>query len=242
MKFLKKIKSTLASFLTIILLAPMVLSSCSGDAENIANDDGNTAEYKKIEVKYDYQIDEMKRDYKSLKLKVEKQMLSKNSLTDSIYITQQTLDDYARPLGFQNGDVTVDMFHTVLDDHSELINNGLNYVINNKPLDNFTKQKAIEMISSQAELNDSELYTVEFDNLPDIEKEQLIFINSLVEDYNAATNSNSNDGFWDGFTSGSIGALAFAGACAIATGGTGAPGCFIAGFFIGMFVFAVSDK
>jgi hypothetical protein len=171
-----------------------------------------------------------------------KQMISKN-LTDSITITQQMIDDYARPLGFQNGDVTIDMFNKVLDDHSDLINNGLSYVIQSKPFDEFTKQKAIELINTQTAMIDAELYTNEFDNLPNIEKEQLIFINSLIEDYNTDINSkNNNDGFWDGFTSGMVGALAFAGGCALATGGTGAPGCAVAGFFIGMFVFAVSDK
>jgi hypothetical protein len=45
MKNLKKIKSVLASFLTIILIAPMILSSCSANDENLIND--NVAEYKK---------------------------------------------------------------------------------------------------------------------------------------------------------------------------------------------------
>jgi len=38
MKYLKKIKSLLASFLTIILLAPMISSSCSANDENLIND------------------------------------------------------------------------------------------------------------------------------------------------------------------------------------------------------------
>lgn len=224
MKQLKKIQSSLATLLTIIFLIPTAIS-CSEASEELTAEEAQIAEYKNIEKKYRGQASKMLNDLETVNEKFLslQQVQSKN--LNGTEVTQEMLDDYALSIGFESGMVTLDLFNTVMDDYEDLVNNNFDQVIDNKALNNFTKDKIKAIVNSNSNLND--LYTSEFHNLPTSEKEQLIYLNTLAEDANSLS-PEQNAKFWDGFTAGGVGFIAGSILCGL--------GCGVAGFFIGMFV------
>jgi|GEM_PF-6863144 len=209
-----------AIFLTYVFFIPIIVS-CSNEQQSISEENSS---YNKIAKKYEGIAMKMA----NLQDKINNYAVSsfQNRSINGIELTQESIDEYAVLAGYEEGFITLSMVEEIMDKNEDLIEFGYMYVLEDLNLENFTKLKISEIIEGGwiADLQESP----EYENLNGIEKEVLVLANTYAKEISMMPTSEQGR-FWDGFTSGIVGAI---------VGGFvfSNPLGMVAGFFIGMFV------
>jgi hypothetical protein len=184
---MKKFKQSIACLLTIIFMSPLIVS-CSNQESEI-----QSVTYSQLAEKYKGIHSKIKVDVVKLNEIVSKR---KSSTTN---VTQEIVDSYAAELGYNNGEVSVDLVNNILNLNQEIQNTSIVEVINSKNISPFAKQSLISISQGNVLVDlDSE---EDFINLSSPEKEMIVMDNiylqeSLAIDGYSKTMSPDGDMAW----------------------------------------------
>ncbi|MEZ4793803.1 MAG: hypothetical protein R2783_10160 [Gelidibacter sp.] len=224
MKTIKETKRTIAIFLTYVFFIPTIVS-CSSDKPS--NDEVNSS-YNEIAKKYEGIAMKMA----NIQDNLNNYSLNsfQNRSINGVELTQESIDEYAVLAGYEEGFVTLSLVEEIIDKNEDLIEFGYMQVLEDLNLGNFTKLKISEIIEGGwiEDLQESP----EYENLNGGEKEVLALANTYAKEISMMPTSEQAR-FWDGFTSGVVGAVV---GLAVFSSGIGV----VAGFFIGIYIHSLA--
>lgn len=207
MKTINEIRKLIAVFLTYSFLMP-TFYSCASDA-NIYNSNLNS-DYKKEAQQIVNSVDIFIKKYKNINNTMSKSI-------GGVELTQELVDEYAVLLGYDVGDINIATVEDIVDKYGLATQNGVEQMLNQYNLSDYTKLSFKEM--SEGEWFKDLINQLEFDVLPDDEKELLLLFDS-VKNEALARDRTPEEAFWQGFgaVAGAIVGGVICGICALVGG------------------------